>query len=127
MAEATANGVEEESKEIVEFKESVAVVVDTTEAPVKMKWASSLRPAKNPREEEAEAVTVVTVVASVVANAEVEIEVLTVATVVLNVDLVKVPVAATVPNRRVLLSLPSRPRQLTRFEENEVMKRKSLI
>lgn len=120
VEEVTASGAEEEIKEREEFRESVVVVVDTTKAPVKMKWASLLRPAKNPREEEVEAVTVVTVVVNVAANAEVEIEVVREVTEVVTVDLVKVPAAATVPNRKVLLSLPSRPSQLTSSEESEV-------
>jgi hypothetical protein len=118
VAEVMANGVEEENKE------NVAAVVDTTKAHVRMTWDSSLRLERNPREEEAEAITVVTVVANVVANAEVEIEVeievVTVVTEVVNVDLVRVPVAETVPNRRVLLSPLNRPSQLSSSEENEV-------
>lgn len=124
VAEVMASGAEEANKESVEFKESVVAAEDTTKAHVRMIWASLPRLAKSPREEEAEAVTVVTVVANVAVIAEVETEVDTEVTVVVNVevnvDLVKVPVAATVPNRRELLSPLSRPRQLTRFEENEV-------
>lgn len=107
VAEVTVSGAERN-----------AAVVETQEVPARTSLALSLKPARSPREEVAEAVTV----AEVMVREEKEVE-REVAKEVATVDPEKAPVAATVPSRKAPLSPPSRVSQPTRksSEETEVV------